>query len=524
MCTGRKRSLIIYYTLIGKPLWSCVGKFDCLSNPSCHLCISPTSQSHRSTVLVGNGDGHLYRLSLKGGRPTLLCDIQQPIVSVHSHLNQLLIIGKFGKVVLLETETSKVSADFAPSFVSQSSLIGNQLYIQHGLQFYSSAIQKGEKLLGEKKYFPVKSVRAFNAGSQSVTALTENGTVYQINQPSGEVETFNVRTNGDRVPSILREIHRCADKTKEANRTGQQVHHELTQLSTALQMLGTNQPFKFPIELRSYSLDPLNLRSETVNVSVKNSTRWNFQASDWAIRVSVGRFGSNFHVDWKSGQTAELIQTFHLQEARQVPVKVNLVFRSTVDNVQPPVCVFPVAEFQLGLLHFLQPLIATQFEELAATKLSNGAVKVSTAFGIRQISGSGVLWPRLLTHSWHRGFSQLHPNLKDSTEIFARYAETPVRFCVKEERNDFGAQVSVIVIDTFDKLLMQQLRMQMITQLMQTSTGGDIRVPSHVHSHLQVNQFFCFEMWPLCSGLVGAIDHLSALNTLIEIIVSSVLK
>jgi hypothetical protein len=82
-------------------------------------------------------------------------------------------------VVLLETETSKVSADFAPSIVSQSSLIGNQLYIQHVFNFTALPFSKVKKLLVENKYFPVKPVRALNTGSQSVTVLTERTPIEQ---------------------------------------------------------------------------------------------------------------------------------------------------------------------------------------------------------------------------------------------------------------------------------------------------------------------------------------------------------
>lgn len=80
-----------------------------------------------------------------------------------------------------------VRTGFMPGSVWRTSLVGQQLYVQDGDRLMSMDVQTeaagGEAstpLLGPARDCRVRFVRAFNAGTKSVTVLTETGYVYQV--------------------------------------------------------------------------------------------------------------------------------------------------------------------------------------------------------------------------------------------------------------------------------------------------------------------------------------------------------
>ena len=62
------------------------------------LCLSPLSKPDGIILLMGTADGHVYQLSLNGDS-SLMCDIQQPVLSIRVYLEDCYVFGRYGKIV-----------------------------------------------------------------------------------------------------------------------------------------------------------------------------------------------------------------------------------------------------------------------------------------------------------------------------------------------------------------------------------------------------------------------------------------
>lgn len=101
--TNDGRTLTVDHLSTSTSLWRTVAVLDCLDGRGRRCCLWPSSDQDRPVVLIGTGDGHLYRVSLEDSQLKLICDVRQSLVSVHGSLNsQLLVVGAQGKVVALQ--------------------------------------------------------------------------------------------------------------------------------------------------------------------------------------------------------------------------------------------------------------------------------------------------------------------------------------------------------------------------------------------------------------------------------------
>lgn len=259
-----------------------IDTFDDVGVP--YLCLSPQSKLDEVALLIGTADGHIYQLSLKGTL-SLLCDIQQPTLSIHVYLDEIFAVGKDGKIVWLNCRSKTAKVYFAPSSLAYCSTAGRNLYLHSPTELYSIEVKDEE--LGEPTHCPVKLVRAFFLANQSVFILAESGTVYQVDSQFETIERrwSITRREGEEIKALLEEIHRCADHTKQLNLINKEVGSDLEQVSTALQMLNNHDIVsKFHTTLWSYSVGS---HSEVLHLCISNESKWSFPSSHWSIQVTT---------------------------------------------------------------------------------------------------------------------------------------------------------------------------------------------------------------------------------------------
>ena len=248
------------------------------------LCLSPQSKLDQVALLIGTADGHIYQLSFNNNL-CLLCDIQQPTLSIHVYLGEIFIIGKNGKIVWLNCRSKIANVYFAPSTLVYCSNAGRNLYFQSPAELYFTEVKDQE--LSESTHCPVKLVRAFFLANQSVFVLTESGAVYQVDSQfeSAERRWLNNERKGEEVKALLEEIHRCADHTKQLNLVNQAVSTNLEQVSAALRMLSSDDLLsKFHCTLRSFSVES---QSEVLHLCITNESDWSFPSSHWSVQVTI---------------------------------------------------------------------------------------------------------------------------------------------------------------------------------------------------------------------------------------------
>lgn len=240
-----------------------------------------------------------------------------------------------------------------------------------------------------------------------------------------------------------------------------QVHQRLGQVSTALQLLAAGpKQVQFAVQVRSFP-DVRDRRGESVHISVTNPTDWYLSASNWSLCVSCGGSSSDRAVDWRPGETLELVQPLQLTDgAFHLRIRVGLVFHS------PASCVRPLADLRLGVLHLLRPAVSTDVEAVSTAT-------VSTALGIRR-SGTLTrpLWPLLLHSSWHRGFDRLRTPAESAALLLCCCVDTPVRFSQSEQRDDLGAHVTVVRVETTDRRLLQVLSNNCVSSTKQSEMSS----------------------------------------------------
>jgi len=181
VCLKDGTSLEISYSSAGQDL-SHRAYIDCLKEAqSAVLCLLPSS----TVLLIGTDeDGHVYQLSLdKRNQLQLICDIQQPVASIMIlPSDQVAVIGRHGKIVLLSNSFQIVLTTFAPSTViNQCSSFGSFLYINgDDQQLYSTELKSSENVI-EAKYCRVKFVRSFHIDNHRklIIILTEDGVIYE---------------------------------------------------------------------------------------------------------------------------------------------------------------------------------------------------------------------------------------------------------------------------------------------------------------------------------------------------------
>lgn len=257
-----------------------IASIDCLDVGHA-ICISASSQS----LIIGTGDGHIYQLPLKKGHLVMIHDLQQPVASILPIAeNALMIVGKYGKIVKLDTATKQAVSSYAPTSITSVVNSGNKLFLQGPGVLYSLEL-KGD-LLGEPKYCKVKFVRRFQLTSQStLIILTEDGSIYQSSLHFGtEKTTTSVESNGTDIKTIIQKIHQGTDRIKELGQISEEMRHNVRQLSVALEMVGSIHTDKFPTVIRSFACDD---GSERLRISITNSSPWSFPSSHWTCSISV---------------------------------------------------------------------------------------------------------------------------------------------------------------------------------------------------------------------------------------------
>lgn len=470
MCLKDGTSLEISYSSAGQDL-SHHAYIDCLKeSQSAVLCLLPSS----TVLLIGTDeDGHVYQLSLdKRNQLQLICDIQQPVASIMIlPSDQVAVIGRYGKIVLLSNSFQTVLTTFAPStIISQCSSFGSFLYINgDDQQLYSAELKSSENVI-EAKYCRVKFVRSFHIDNHRklIIILTEDGVIYESSlhfQEKGFIK------GGSDMKSILGDIQQNAKKLKQLNLSSEKVRKDLDQVSMALQMIGEDQSTKFSTVFRSFP----SLDSEKLRISITNNSSQSYLASHWSLHVEVNRSSTSSSIKeiWATGTTLELEHPFQLSSSNfDVQVRVTLLFHAN-DPFRKPVCIFPLSEIKLDLLDFLEPAPSAHIFDKTKTYdlLGFNRNLVETP------------WPFLLSRSWHRGFQQLLTD-PSAPEICLRYGQIPLKLSLKES----SELVWILRIDTTDKNLLKNLRLKLFQRIFPVSkvSSSFVRVPSHVLAQLQV--------------------------------------
>ena len=286
LCTRSQNSLIVSRSISSDTLEivekAVIDTFVETGSP--YLCLSPQSKKDDVTLLIGTAEGHIYQLSSSGGL-ALLCDIQQPTLSIHVYLDEVFVIGKNGKIVRLNCRSKAAHAYFAPSSVVWCGNAGRSLYLQSPTELYSAEMKDGE--LCEFSYCPVQSVRAPSLSNQSVFVLAESGAVYQVDPQfeSGGRKWSNTGREGEEIKILLEEIHRCSDQTKQLNLVDQKLGTDLEQVSAALQMLNCDDIVaKFRCTIQIFSSSDC---SEVLHLCISNESSWSFSSSHWSIQVTI---------------------------------------------------------------------------------------------------------------------------------------------------------------------------------------------------------------------------------------------
>ena len=458
-----------------------ITSIDCLDILHHSICLSVSSKPQ--SALIGTGDGHSYQLFLESGVLVMLYDLQQPVVSIIPTTKHLIIVGKYGKIVKLDIVTKQaVATAFAPTAITSCLHAGNQLYVQGPTGvLYSLELKKDS--LGAPLYCKVKFVRRFHLTSQSLLILTEDSSIYETSLHFGTEENGASveECSGSEIKTIIQQIHQCTDRVKELGKTNEEIRQNISQLSIALEMIGSDHTDKFPTLIRSYACDD---GSERLRISITNSSPWNFLSSHWTCNISVHLCNHSAVVldrEWKSGQTFMLEHRLKLdEETFCAQIRVSLVFRA-VDPFRPsepqPVCLFPLSSVTLNVLDFIEPSTQTRFDDKKILTEVLGFVNINTPNP----------WQSLFQRSYHRGFSQLLPDFV--SEVIVRCGSYPVRMALKEEMNQSG-KIWILRVDAMNEQLLNLLRVHMFTTIrsgLSSLTENDvIQIPAHVLAHLQV--------------------------------------
>ena len=426
--------------VIGDSSLTNIARLDCLkaSVQSVFLGLSPvSSQPDEPILLLGTEDGHVYELTVRDKKLRLLCDIQQPVVSILGISSDLAIIGKFGKIVIRKSSGSgAVATLFAPTAIHNCSSSDRILFLQGDDQLYSAVLSSSPSDGPiEARYCQVKHVRSFRLCGEKQKALiilTENGALYQVS--CGHFDGTGPQRCGSEVNGILQEIQRCADQTKVLNATSQRAKEDLEQLSTALAMLGGDHSDKFSFTVRSFPAG-FDSEEERLRISITNQSSWSFPASHWGAVVTVNRSSTSARLNrttWATGDVLQLDHRFSLPEEQDsrvgIEVKVSLFFRIADPfrdaEQQQPVCVFPICQTRLTILDFLELTAAPP------SSLDERIFQDVLGFSCKKTDAP---WQFLLNRSWHRGFNSLEvPPF--GTELNLRYGKTSIRMILTEEQ------------------------------------------------------------------------------------------
>ena len=473
------------------PEWQQIARIDCIQSvETVFACQSPTSKPQCCIIIIGTQDGHVYQLQMNSRNLTLLCDIQQPVTSVLNINNQLVILGKYGKIVRLDGSTKEALTYFAPTAISCCYHSGQKLYLLGSEQLYSVEMKHSSDggSFGEANFSKVKFVRAFYLKDNCVFILTENGTIYQSSLVFGSQEEQLPRS-GAEIKPILLEIHRCTDRTKAMNAVSERVRLDVAQLSIALHMLNQDVGIHFPIIVKSFA-DPIYPQNQRLNITITNKSTWDLSPSHWAFQISVRRT-DNSHIllrkEWKMGKELELEHHFELlDDAFDVELKMSLAFR-VIDSrkeseSQHLICFFPLSTVELSVLNFLEPSSSDMFE------FKNN---ITDVIGFNRKNADVCPWPVLLQRSWHRGFAQWMSD-PPPMQIVLRCGSHPVRLTLKEDENP-SDKIWILRIETSNSNLLRLLRICIFRQIESQnppSKAEAIIIPSHVLAHLQVGLFY----------------------------------
>ena len=168
-------------------------------------------------------------------------------------------------------------------------------------------------------------------------------------------------------------------------------------------------------------------------------------------------------------------------------VEVSLIFRPKEEAASPSA--FLITRMRMRLMDVLQGVQPVNFQQLVERKAS---VKVTTLLGFSRAAIATNPWRLLLRNCWHRGFSQLDSLDAHQQPVTARYGHIPIRLTLTPLNSVF-----VLRVETYDKKLLDELRMEMF-QLLQAADDTSppkpqfIRVPVEATVHLQVNFFTPF--------------------------------
>jgi len=479
------------------PEWHQIAKIDCLeAAESVCVCLSLLSEPQSSVILIGTQDGHVYQLQISKKNLTFLCDIEQPVTSILNVDSQTtVIVGKYGKIALLDGSTKETFISYAPTAIEDCFYSKRQLFLMGSNRLLSMEMKTSTEtgFLCNASYCNVKFVRSIHKKEETVFILTENGTVYQSSLVFGSKEEKPRERSGAEVKPILQEIHRCAEQTKSLSAVSDRVLLDIAQLSVALHMLNQNVSNSFPVTIRSFS-DPRIPQSQNLIVSITNKSAWNLSSLHWSFQICAQRTNQSsvlFREEWKTGDTVELEHHLLLpDDTFDAEVKTSLIFRMVDLKKQPEsqsLCFFPLSTIKLSVLDFLEP---------AATNLFDDKNNISDVLGFSRTQIRGCPWPILLQQSWHRGFAQKF-GYTSPLQIVVRCGLHLVRMILKEDENN-SDKIWILRIETSNSNLLHLLCTQ-IFQLIEARhplTKSDIvNIPSYVLAQLQV--IFLFHLHTL---------------------------
>lgn len=487
------------------PEWHQIARIDCLeAAESVYACLSPLLEPQPSAILIGTQDGHVYQLQISKKNLTLLCDIQQPVTSILIVDSQTtVIVGKYGKIAMLNGSTKETLISFSPTAVEDCFYSKQKLYLMGSNQLLSMEMKTSAEtgFLSDANYCKVKFIRSVHVNEETVFILTENGTIYQSSLVfigSNEDQPRRERS-GAEVKPILQEIHRCADQTKALSAISDRVLLDVAQLSVALHMVNQNVSNSFPVTIRSIS-DPRSPRSQNLIVSITNKSAWNLSSLHWSFQIcaqGINQSSLLFREEWKTGDMVELEHHLVLpDDTFGAEVKTSLIFR-VVDLKKHPepqsLCFFPLSTIKLSVLDFLEPAAANLFDEKN---------NVSDVLGFSRTQIRGCPWPILLQQSWHRGFAQKF-GYTSPLQIVVRCGSHLVRMILKEDENH-SDKIWILRIETSNSNILRLLCTE-IFQLLEARhplTKSDVvNIPSYVLAQLQVIFLFLIFAYPMTNCL-----------------------